>query len=72
MSLDISGIKAELDSIVNEATGFADIVAKYEDLVGKIANLIPGVSDAQAQEVVTVIADLDKALHEAQSVLADL
>jgi hypothetical protein len=71
MALSATDIKTELDAIINEATSFADVVNKYAQLAGNVAADVPGVGP-EAETVVTVIGDLDKALHDAQSVLGAL
>jgi hypothetical protein len=66
--MDLSNLKSELDSVVNEATNLVDLVDKYAATAAKFASFIPGVG-AEAEVVVTVLNDLDKALHEAKTVL---
>lgn len=68
MAFNISTIKNEVDAAVNKATSLVDLCDKYADLAAKYADAVPGVG-AEVQTVVTVLDDLDKALHEAQSVL---
>lgn len=63
-SVSLGSFKSELDSIVSQATSLVDLVDKYADLLRKYAGFIPAVGT-----VVTVLDDLDKALHTAQSAL---
>jgi hypothetical protein len=68
MSLNLSTLKTELDAIVNEATSVVDLVDKYAATAAKFASFIPGVGP-EAQVVVTLLNDLDKALHAVKNVV---
>jgi ABC-type transporter Mla subunit MlaD len=68
MSFNLSTLKSELDAVVNEATSVVDLVDKYAATAAKFASFVPGVG-AEAQVVVKVIDDLDKALHAVKNVV---
>lgn len=67
-TLDLGNLKAELDSVVNEATSVVDLVDKYADILGKFGGDIPGAGPDVALAV-KALDDLDKALHVVQNVL---
>lgn len=71
MAFDISSLKTEAESVVNEATSLVDLADKWADRVRPLLAAVPGVG-AEAETVVTVLDELDKALHEAKNVLAAL
>ena len=71
MALNLSSLKAEAEAVVNEATTLADLADLWAQRVRPLLVDVPGVGP-EAGTIVTVIHDLDKALHEAKSVLASL
>lgn len=71
MALNLGSLKTELEAVVNEATSLADLADKWADRVRPFVSGIPGVG-TEAAAVVSVLDALDKALHEAKSVLDSL
>lgn len=69
--MDISSLKTEAQAVVNEATSLVDLADKWADRIRPLLLAVPGVG-AEAATVVSVLDMLDKALHEAKNVLADL
>lgn len=71
MSFDLDSIVAEAKAVVNEAVSVVDLADKWAVRVSPLLAEIPVVGP-EVPAVVAVIAALDKALHEAQSVLSAL
>lgn len=71
MSFNIDSLVSEAKSVVNEAVSVVDLADKWAARVSPLLVEIPVVGP-EVPAVVAVIAALDKALHEAQSVLAEL
>ena len=69
--MDISSLKTEAEAVINEATSLVDLADKWADRVRPLLVAVPGVG-TEAATVVSVLDALDKALHEAKNVLADL
>lgn len=69
MSLDLSNLKSELDSLLNDATSVVDAADKFADAASRYAYLIPGVGP-EVSTIVKVLDELDKALHAAKNLLA--
>jgi hypothetical protein len=71
MSFDLDSLVAEAKAVVNEAVSVVDLADKW---AGRVSPLLVGlpVVGPEVPAVVAVIAGLDKALHEAQSVLSEL
>lgn len=71
MSFDLNSLKSEAESVVNEATTLVDLADKWADRIRPLLVAVPGVG-AEAEVVVKVLDELDKALHEAKNVLGAL
>jgi hypothetical protein len=71
MAVNLSSLKSEAEAVVNEATTLADLADLWAKRVRPLIAVVPGVGP-EAGVIITVIDDLDKALHEAKSVLASL
>ena len=71
MALNIASLKNEVEAVVNEATNIVDLADKWADRVRPFLSAVPTVGP-EAEAVVNVLDMLDKALHEAKSVLASL
>lgn len=71
MALDLNSLKTEAEAVVNEATSLVDLADKWANRVRPLLVAVPGVG-TEAATVISVLDMLDKALHEAKSVLADL
>lgn len=71
MALDLNSLKTEAEAVVNEATSLVDLADKWANRVRPLLVAVPGVG-SEAATVISVLDMLDKALHEAKSVLADL
>jgi hypothetical protein len=70
-AINLSSLKNEAASVVNEATNLADLADKWADRIRPLLVAVPGVG-TEAATVVSVLDELDKALHEAKNILADL
>lgn len=71
MALDITSLKAELDSVVSEAADVADLADKYADVLVKYADLIPG-AGSEIQTLVGYLDTATKALNDLKSGLASV
>jgi hypothetical protein len=71
MAFDLSALKAEAEAVVNEATTLADLADTWAKRLRPFIANLPTVGP-EADAIVAVIDGVDKALHEAKSVLAAL
>lgn len=66
--MDLSAITAEAKAVVDEATGIADLADKWADRVRPLVADIPSIG-TEADAAIAVLDNLDKALHEAKTIL---
>jgi hypothetical protein len=68
MALNVTTLVAELDSIVAQATSYADLVTKYADAAAGFIGKLPVVGP-DAEKVVALIDAVDKALDALNAAL---
>lgn len=66
--MDLSTITAEAKAVVNEATSVVDLADKWADRVRPLVVDIPSIG-TEAEAAITVLDNLDRALHEAKTIL---
>lgn len=68
MSLNLTSLKAELDSVVGQATKVADLIDKEAGIAARFAGFIPGLG-TEVQAIAKLVDEADKALHALQNAL---
>jgi hypothetical protein len=71
MAVNLASLKAEAEAVVNEATTIADLADTWAKRLRPLIAGLPTVGP-EVDAIVAVIDGLDKALHEAKSVLSSL
>lgn len=67
-AINLTDLKNELDSAVDGAVDFVDLVDKFADTIRPYASLIPG-AGSELTAIIGPLDAADKALHELKSIL---
>jgi hypothetical protein len=66
----VNSVEKSFDSIVSEATGYADFVDKWADAAGKLASDLPGNFGGDADKVIALADEVTKALNALNAYLS--